>query len=820
MIAASRWTVLVRACLLLLGWGVALLGLSTVFARGPWQGWAMAVAACALLVAALLRVARPGARLVPCLAGLLVGAVPAVAPAWRDGRVAQWYEDPVGVLGMIRVRLVTGNAPVMVEGVLLDGILLACVVLVWAGVLLVVGLDAGVASLLVPAALLLVTPAVLGIHVRGWLVAAFALLVLAMVWVGAPPRVSRWRGGVVALVALVVAALVVAALPPTRDRLWNTTGVGVSPVSGDVPDVTVALGEDLRQGSTTEVFRFTGQHVGTPERFPLAVLADLEAGRWKPIEDTDATLRAQPRRAWLLAGDVSLTPDLSADDVREQYSATIETTGLVSSWLPLPLNAIEVTPLPGAGGETGTLDATKWSWVSGTTTARSTTTLTGRGTTYRTVGLPYLMTSSALRERASYSQMTAWPVAFSPASAVSAGAGADVGALAASLAPYLALPGDVPEDITDTAQAIAQGAGDRLSAVADLVSWFTFGDFTYDESAPYTPGTDAGDPYSVMEAFLKTRSGYCVHFASTFTVMARTLGIPTRLVVGYAARAANGWSGASARNLHAWPEVYFEGLGWVAFEPTPGGAGWRADTGSDANAPEYALPGASASASPSTSPDDTPEPAASPEASAGPSATSGAQSGSAAGKDDGAGTEQGDAVWPWVWVCLGVVVLLALVWVPGGVRRWRRRARLTLVGAGGPGAAGAAWAEFVDSARDLGWMDVDEGVGAQPRAHTPEALVEHLDSRGPLPGRARDAAAMLAGAVVAERFGGGDATVPVSTELANALDLAVAGMRGAGPEVGTEPERERGSRPGGGLFARMRRAVFPASVLRRPRSKS
>ena len=78
MTAPSRWTVLVRACLLLLGWGVALLGLSTVFARGPWQGWAMAVAACALLVAALLRVARPGARLVPCLVGLLAGAVPAV----------------------------------------------------------------------------------------------------------------------------------------------------------------------------------------------------------------------------------------------------------------------------------------------------------------------------------------------------------------------------------------------------------------------------------------------------------------------------------------------------------------------------------------------------------------------------------------------------------------------------------------------------------------------------------------------------------------------------------------------------------------------
>ena len=124
------------------------------------------------------------------------------------------------------------------------------------------------------------------------------------------------------------------------------------------------------------------------------------------------------------------------------------------------------------------------------------------------------------------------------------------------------------------------GAPEETLQAAALESWFRYGDFAYNESAPYLPGAD--NPFSVMEAFLETRSGFCVHFASTFAVMARSVGIPTRVAVGYVSGSEPG-SQTSVRNneLHAWPEIYQDGFGWVAFEPTPGGAGVRAETGDD-----------------------------------------------------------------------------------------------------------------------------------------------------------------------------------------------------------------------------------------------
>ena len=56
--------------------------------------------------------------------------------------------------------------------------------------------------------------------------------------------------------------------------------------------------------------------------------------------------------------------------------------------------------------------------------------------------------------------------------------------------------------------------------------------------------------------------------------MARYLGAPTRVAIGYASFSdGQGESTVRGRELHAWPEIFVDGLGWVAFEPTPGGAG-------------------------------------------------------------------------------------------------------------------------------------------------------------------------------------------------------------------------------------------------------
>src|SRR5690606_28719934 len=67
------------------------------------------------------------------------------------------------------------------------------------------------------------------------------------------------------------------------------------------------------------------------------------------------------------------------------------------------------------------------------------------------------------------------------------------------------------------------------------------------------------------------RTGYCEQFSASMALMARSLGIPARVAVGFLSpeRAGNDWV-FSAHDLHAWPELYFEGAGWVRFEPTPG----------------------------------------------------------------------------------------------------------------------------------------------------------------------------------------------------------------------------------------------------------
>lgn len=90
--------------------------------------------------------------------------------------------------------------------------------------------------------------------------------------------------------------------------------------------------------------------------------------------------------------------------------------------------------------------------------------------------------------------------------------------------------------------------------------------FVYSTSiaAPQTP--------DAVWDFLNDRHGYCVQFATTMVVMARTLDMPSRLAVGFlpGTASADGVTEVTAHDAHAWPQVLFEGVGWVRFEPTPG----------------------------------------------------------------------------------------------------------------------------------------------------------------------------------------------------------------------------------------------------------
>lgn len=79
------------------------------------------------------------------------------------------------------------------------------------------------------------------------------------------------------------------------------------------------------------------------------------------------------------------------------------------------------------------------------------------------------------------------------------------------------------------------------------------------------------------------KTGHCEYFASSMTVMLRSLHIPSRIVTGFRGGEFNDLTGQyviRARNAHSWVEVYFPGTGWITFDPTPAGnlpshAGWN-----------------------------------------------------------------------------------------------------------------------------------------------------------------------------------------------------------------------------------------------------
>ena len=126
------------------------------------------------------------------------------------------------------------------------------------------------------------------------------------------------------------------------------------------------------------------------------------------------------------------------------------------------------------------------------------------------------------------------------------------------------------EPLYDRARAIAGRARNPYAATVALEAWFrTGGGFTYDESPPRTP---PGTPPLVF--FVRqSKAGYCQHYAGAMALMLRYLGIPSRVAAGFTSgtydRERRVWN-VSDRNAHTWVEVWFQGYGWLPFDPTPG----------------------------------------------------------------------------------------------------------------------------------------------------------------------------------------------------------------------------------------------------------
>lgn len=132
-------------------------------------------------------------------------------------------------------------------------------------------------------------------------------------------------------------------------------------------------------------------------------------------------------------------------------------------------------------------------------------------------------------------------------------------------ARYLELPASVSRQVQREARRVAGGERSPYRQAKALQDYFR-------ENFTYNIGVSPGHDANAMDQFLSSKQGYCEQFAGTYAAMARSLGLPARVAVGFTAgtKDADGRWHVTGKEAHAWPEVYLSGYGWVAFEPTPG----------------------------------------------------------------------------------------------------------------------------------------------------------------------------------------------------------------------------------------------------------
>ncbi len=248
------------------------------------------------------------------------------------------------------------------------------------------------------------------------------------------------------------------------------------------------------------------------------------------------------------------------------------------------------------------------------------------------------------------------------------------------------------------------GATTALDKAILLQHWFTTGAFAYTLKERWP---DSG-PWLLH--FLTTdRRGDCLQFAPAFAVLARLLGIPTRVAVGFTGGTpgAHGTWRVTTADAHAWPELYFPGAGWERFEPTPAGSEGAGGQGT-ATAPLYTtgpLPAGHSPGSrlPTNSPSSGPTgPARSP-GTLGHKPLGASDAGSAGGASGASGLP----VWPFI-----VAAILLLLASPA-LTRWLTRRRRWLAGSSDSGRASIAWREFRDDLTDYG---ITSAPSESPRA--------------------------------------------------------------------------------------------------------
>ncbi|MFG2623679.1 DUF3488 and DUF4129 domain-containing transglutaminase family protein [Streptomyces sp. NPDC048473] len=552
----------------------------------------------------------------------------------------------------------------------------------------------------------------------------------------APVRTGRRIGAL----ALGISLVVPAALPALDSGLLAGTGGtnGKGNGGGTISAVNplVSLQNNLNQPENREVMSYR-TNTGDPQGFYLRILAldQFNGNEWRP---STRRLKDVPKR---LPAPEGLGPDVMVTEISTNISAS---RSYQQTYLPLPYPATEVR-----------IDG-RWRYE-----PMGRTLVGDRGETTR--GAQYQVSSLMVQ----------------PTADQLAAAGAPPSALQRE---YTRVPGSLPKVVRQTADKVTKGAANNYERAVKLQNFFASdGGFTYDTSV------NSGTGSAAIGRFLKDKRGFCVHFSFTMAAMARTLGIPARVAVGFTPGTAqsNGSVSVGLRDAHAWPELYFEGIGWTRFEPTP----------TRGTAPSYTQPDAPAGG---TSDPAQPEKGASAAPTVAPSVSDGCpaqmrkqgECGSSVAPGVVAPTDSGTPAGTVLGLVLGAVVILLLPLLPLLWRLRARKRRLSFSAGRTPADATArtlaAWREIIDTAWDHG-IEPDD-------SRTPRKTAARVVRLGQLDPDEAAAMHRVAGAVEQVLYAPEPRSV---TGLAEDVEAVRAGLRASA-----------------GRFARIRAVAAPRSAVR------
>ena len=478
------------------------------------------------------------------------------------------------------------------------------------------------------------------------------------------------------------------------------------------PDPNVQLSRELRSGQPVTVLTYTTTDA-SPSYLKIYTADKLTDSGWQ--------LFAQPESLVPVGSQLPQAPGLTTTGpglVRESTTIT-----LGSNVSPPALNALPV-PYPPTGVT-----------VSGNPKAdKSTLMVVDPGTT-DFGGLKYSVTS--LDEAPPTHLLATAPP---PAESIAA--------------HYLTVPSSY-DPLRAEAAAIVRGAKTPFAKAIALQNYLADTSFKYTLTAPTVVSADG------LAKFLNvTKTGYCQQFSFAMAVLARLLGIPSRVAYGFTSGttiATSTWQ-VTTHDAHAWPELYFQGYGWLRFEPTPSGPNGQGT----ANTPIYS------SSTPSSPGVDGPTqiaPKTGPNTA--PTSGPGGLRGITAPFPDGSIGPLGRgpaSIGPWAifgLVVAGLIVLaLPAPWCARRViryRRWRQGQRRAARAAGAPARADrvrardvawahAAWEELRD---DL----IDYGAASQP-SESPRAVAARAVTGLDLADPARAALGRIAMAEERARYAG------------------------------------------------------------------